>query len=101
LERTEDILTWLKDNAPTAIRIGFAAETNDLDRFATEKLRKKGCDLLVGNDVSQKDAGFEVDTNRAVFYFPNAAARRLELMTKLDLSNLILDEVKVIHQKRG
>ena len=67
LEPTHDFLVDLGRDKPAGqVLVGFAAETDDLVEHATEKLRRKRLDLIVGNDISQPDAGFEVDTNRAV-----------------------------------
>lgn len=68
LTPTTDILAELGRArvGPRPLLVGFAAETSDLLRHAAGKLRRKGCDLLVANDVSAADAGFAVDTNRVV-----------------------------------
>lgn len=68
LTPTTDILAELGRArvGPRPLLVGFAAETTDLLRHAAGKLRRKGCDLLVANDVSAADAGFAVDTNRVV-----------------------------------
>ena len=71
LEPTHDFLVDLGAHKPPGqVLVGFAAETEDLVAHAADKLRRKRLDLIVGNDVGRPDAGFEVDTNRAV------AARR-------------------------
>lgn len=70
LERTPDILADLgrrRGHAARPVLVGFAAETEDLLTHASGKLRSKGVDLIVANDVSRTDAGFEVDTNQATF----------------------------------
>jgi phosphopantothenoylcysteine decarboxylase/phosphopantothenate--cysteine ligase len=70
LERTADILGDLgrrRDGAVRPVLVGFAAETEHLLAHATEKLTSKHVDLIVGNDVSRSDAGFEVETNQATF----------------------------------
>ncbi len=67
LVRTRDILASLSVNKAERLVIGFAAETNDLLKNAQEKLAKKGCDLIVANDVSRKDSAFGGDTNRVSF----------------------------------
>lgn len=48
--------------------VGFAAETNDLDTYATRKLMTKQADLIIGNDVTQVGAGFGTDTNIVTLY---------------------------------
>ena len=67
LERTADILATIAGELNEADRpkviVGFAAETDDLTERARHKLHQKGLDLIVANDVSAADAGFQVDTN--------------------------------------
>ena len=66
---------------------------------ATAKVRAKQLDLLVANDVSQKDAGFDVDTNIVTLLFPDGRKIELEKMSKLDVANRVLDEVVEIRSK--
>jgi phosphopantothenoylcysteine decarboxylase/phosphopantothenate--cysteine ligase len=70
LERTPDVLMGVSDHfqsqAKKPVLVGFAAETQELEAYAKEKLAKKRLDVVVANDVSAKDAGFEAETNRVV-----------------------------------
>lgn len=63
LEKTPDILETLGARKRNQLLIGFAAETSELEHYAMDKLRRKHCDLIVANDVSQEGAGFHGDTN--------------------------------------
>jgi phosphopantothenoylcysteine decarboxylase/phosphopantothenate--cysteine ligase len=82
--------------------VGFAAETDDLVAHATEKLRGKRLDLIVGNDISQPDAGFEVDTNRAVILDADGGRDDVPLLAKSDLAGVILDKVaRLLDQKKA
>ncbi len=107
LEPTHDFLVDLgREKAPTQVLVGFAAETDDLVDNAASKLRAKRLDLIVGNDISQPDAGFEVDTNRAVILDVDGAIDTLPLLAKSDLAGVILDKVagllaqkKLAHEK--
>ena len=104
LEPTEDILAEVGGRigalramvAGTGARlpflVGFAAETGSLDRAAA-KLERKGLDLLVANDVSTPDAGFEVDTNRVSVLAPGRAAETWPLMSKREVAERLLDRV--------
>lgn len=65
LIQTQDILAELSSNKEDRIVIGFAAETNDVMDYAVAKLKRKGCDAIVANDVSRSDAGFSSSNNRA------------------------------------
>jgi len=74
------------------ILVGFAAETGSLDR-AAEKLRAKGVDLMVANDVSEAGSGFGTDTNRVTILDRAGAIDALPLMTKREVADRILDRV--------
>ncbi|CAG5085660.1 CoaBC [Thermobacillus xylanilyticus] len=76
LEKTPDILAEAGRRKTKQLLIGFAAETDDLEANAMDKLRRKNCDLIVANDVTAPGAGFDVDTN-AVSVF-DAAGRTAE-----------------------
>ena len=93
LERTDDILATLAHLSPRPYLVGFAAETEELDRVAPAKLAAKGCDLLVANDVSATDAGFETDENRAVIYDPDGGRQEVPLQSKRMVAARILDRV--------
>ena len=76
--------------------MGFAAETDDLVENAAAKLARKGLDLIVANDVSQPDAGFEVDTNRAILLDSSGSVEEQPLQTKRELADAILDRVPAL-----
>jgi len=95
LTRTRDILADLgawRGARPTPVLVGFAAETHDVVASARAKLARKGVDLIVANDVSRSDAGFEVETNAATLV--DADGERHEpLQPKTELAARILDRV--------
>src|SRR5262249_22664137 len=94
LSPTEDILAELGARAWSGARptlVGFAAETEDVVAHATEKLERKRCDLIVANDVSQSDAGFETETNRVVLVRHGVAPESLPLLSKREVAERILD----------
>jgi phosphopantothenoylcysteine decarboxylase / phosphopantothenate---cysteine ligase len=94
LEPTHDFLVDLgRDKGAGQVLVGFAAETDDLVDNAASKLRTKRLDLIVANDISQPDAGFEVDTNRAVILDADGGIDTLPLLAKSDLAGVILDKV--------
>ena len=102
LERTKDILEELGKKKGNRILIGFAAETEDLIANAQKKLREKNLDLIVVNDVTQPRAGFGLDTNQVKIIYPSGKVRDLPLMSKEEVSKLILDDaVHLLKQKRG
>lgn len=71
--------------------IGFAAETEALDEHAMDKLKRKNCDLIVGNDVSQEGAGFGGDTNVVRFYDQNGLVQALPIQSKWDVARKLLE----------
>jgi phosphopantothenoylcysteine decarboxylase/phosphopantothenate--cysteine ligase len=97
LKRTPDILGDLGTRRLTQGRgpllVGFAAETEDLVARATEKLRKKHADLIVANDVSRSDAGFDVETN-AVTIIGSAGPETLPLQSKHNVAAEVLNRVE-------
>jgi phosphopantothenoylcysteine decarboxylase/phosphopantothenate--cysteine ligase len=94
LEPTTDILAALgRAKRPGQVIVGFAAETERLRENAAAKLASKRVDLMVANDVSAPDAGFEVDTNRAVLLDADGRAEETPLLSKEQLAGLVLDRV--------
>jgi phosphopantothenoylcysteine decarboxylase / phosphopantothenate---cysteine ligase len=79
--------------------VGFAAETEDLLAHAREKLRKKNLDMIVANDVSRHDAGFEVDTNSVKVIYRDGRVEEWELMPKEAVANRLLDRIKEMWEK--
>jgi phosphopantothenoylcysteine decarboxylase/phosphopantothenate--cysteine ligase len=105
LEPTPDILATLGGRKAHQILVGFAAETGRVQEHAAQKLAAKNLDLVVGNDVSTPDAGFEVDTNRATLVNSDGSTEELPLLPKTALATTILDRVRDRlhhqgHQKR-
>jgi phosphopantothenoylcysteine decarboxylase/phosphopantothenate--cysteine ligase len=78
---------------PRPFLIGFAAETDALAENAAKKLKEKNLDMIVANDVSQADAGFNVDTNRALLFFKDGSSCDCGLMSKDQLAGTILDHL--------
>lgn len=91
LEPTQDILKTLRNKKGRRVFIGFAAETERILAGARRKLAEKGLDLIVANDVSRPDAGFDVDTNQVTLMEASGRVRALPLMTKLKVASRILD----------
>jgi len=81
-----DILSLLPQLAPRALRVGFAAETAELEREAQRKLESKGAHLLVGNDVSRPDIGFASDDNEVILFRRDRAPEVLPKMSKAALA---------------
>jgi phosphopantothenoylcysteine synthetase/decarboxylase len=66
--------------------VGFAAETEKLFEHAQAKLERKGCDLLVANDVAQPGIGFDSDENEVMLCLPGGRSRVLPRQSKKDLA---------------
>ena len=94
LEPTTDILAGLgKRKRPGQLLVGFAAETSDVRDQAIDKLRRKGLDLIVANDVSAPGAGFEHDTNSVVILDGAGFEQDVPLTDKREVARVVLDAV--------
>lgn len=91
LEPTTDILTSLSAQRTGQLLVGFAAETNDLILHATQKLKAKGLDLIVANDVTTAGAGFGSDQNAVILIDRHGAVTELSLRPKRQLADDVLD----------
>ena len=90
LVKNPDILASLGERKQQQKLIGFAAETQDVITYGKEKVRKKNLDMLVANDVSKSNAGFDVDTNEVTFIYPGDQIVSLPNMSKLDVAERII-----------
>lgn len=91
LIKNPDILQEIGTLKTHQFVIGFAAETESLDEHAMDKLKRKNCDLIVGNDVSQEGAGFGGDTNVVRFYDHNGLVQALPIQSKWDVARKLLE----------
>jgi phosphopantothenoylcysteine decarboxylase/phosphopantothenate--cysteine ligase len=99
LKKTPDILAEVAARRSNGLLVvGFAAETNDVVEYARSKMKKKGLDLVVANDITKAGAGFNTDTNIATVITPTSETE-LPLMSKRDLADKILDEVIRIRER--
>ena len=96
LEKTPDILAQVKGDF---IRVGFAAESHDVVANARDKVKRKGLDLIVANDITEKDCGFGTETNRVTLIDGKGKAEELPLLPKGEVANRILDRVGAILTK--
>lgn len=90
LVRNPDIVAGVSGDF---VKVGFAAESDDLIENAAAKLKSKGLDLIVANDITAADSGFDVDTNRVVFIDRRGAPEHLPLMLKSEVAHRLLDRV--------
>src|SRR2546421_277252 len=97
LEPTPDVLAELGERKqPGQLLVGFAAETEHVEEHAAEKLTGKRVDMMVANDVSAADSGFEVDTNRAILLYSSGSQEKTPLLDKHELADLLLDRVAAV-----
>ena len=93
LVKNPDILQGLGSKKSHQILVGFAAETEHVIKYGQDKVAKKNLDMLVANDVSKSNAGFNVDTNEGYFLYPDKEPKEMPNMKKSDLARHILREV--------
>ncbi|MDH3296442.1 MAG: bifunctional phosphopantothenoylcysteine decarboxylase/phosphopantothenate--cysteine ligase CoaBC, partial [Acidimicrobiia bacterium] len=94
LEPTVDILAALGAGKPDhQVLVGFAAETNDLRANAVDKLRRKGADILVANDVSAPGVGFAHDTNAVTLLGSDGSVVEVPLSSKDAIARAVLEAV--------
>lgn len=97
LIKTVDILKELGENKKNnSILVGFAAETENLDKNATQKMKKKNLDIIVANDVSRQDTGFDSEDNSAKIFFKNGKIIEIEKMTKRKMAAEVIYSLKDI-----
>ena len=97
LEKNIDILNYVSshNSMRPKLVIGFAAETNNLDKNAIEKLKNKNCDWIIANDVSKKESGFNSEFNEVTIHYKNKEIKKekLSLKRKSEISEEIVDRI--------
>ena len=93
LVKNPDILKGLGEHKTHQLLVGFAAETEHVVDYGMDKVRRKNLDMLVANDVSKSNAGFNVDTNEGYFLYPNKEPKIMANMQKSELARYIIGEV--------
>ena len=94
LQRTPDILADLGALKTHPFLVGFAAETDDIENNALQKMAKKNCDMICANDVSESGSGFGSETNRLTICLREGAPIRLPMLQKSEAAERILDEIE-------
>ena len=95
LEKNVDILSYISNHnsmRPKLV-IGFAAETNNLEDNAIDKLKNKNCDMIIANDVSNKSIGFDSDLNEVTIFYKNNKKEKLFAKNKSLISEEIVERV--------
>jgi len=96
LIQTPDILRNLGQKKKGKVLVGFAAETQNVVDNALRKMKEKKLDLVVANDVSQKEIGFESDFNQVSIVNPKGKVFQTERMSKREISQIIFDKIEEI-----
>ncbi len=95
LEKNVDILNYISNHnslRPKLV-IGFAAETNNLEKYASEKLNEKNCDWIIANDVSNKKIGFDSDFNEVSIFYKNKDSEKLKYKLKSEISDEVVEKI--------
>ncbi len=92
LIKNPDIISSI--NKAGLIKVGFAAETQDIEINAKKKIAAKNLDFVVANDITSEASGFSSDNNKVIIIHSDDTIERLPLMPKYDVGNAILDRVK-------
>jgi phosphopantothenoylcysteine decarboxylase/phosphopantothenate--cysteine ligase len=95
LEKNVDILNYVSNHNSLRPRlvVGFAAETNNLENYANEKLNEKNCDWMVANDVSNKKIGFDSNFNEVSIFYKNNKADKLKYKLKSEISDELVEKI--------
>lgn len=102
LERTPDVLGSMRSVFRfTGFLVGFAAETENLVSNAMDKLQRKGCDLVIANDVSRKDTGFDSEENEVILCFPSGQTELLPKQSKRELAREIIRRVVALATQKA
>ena len=100
LVENPDILREISARKGDRTIVGFAAESHDVAEAAKRKLVRKGCDLIVANDISRTDAGFEVDENAVLFVWPTGEIEALSLLPKSGVAAELFDRIEKLREGR-
>ncbi len=95
LEKNVDILNYISNHnslRPKLV-IGFAAETNNLEKYANKKLNEKNCDWIIANDVSNKKIGFDSDFNEVSIFYKNKDTEKLKYKPKSEISDEVVEKI--------
>ncbi len=100
LVENPDILAEISARKGARTIIGFAAESDDVVGAARRKLARKGCDLIVANDISRTDSGFEVEQNAVVLVWPDGGLEELPLLPKPGVAAALFDRIEKLRDRR-
>lgn len=98
-KRTTDILKYLGDNKKHQYLVGFAAETQNIEPYAQDKLARKNADVIISNNVGDQSIGFSSDDNELTMHFKNKDMVNIKKGKKVELAKQILDELETRWQQ--
>ncbi|TDI16970.1 MAG: bifunctional phosphopantothenoylcysteine decarboxylase/phosphopantothenate--cysteine ligase CoaBC [Acidobacteria bacterium] len=101
LEKTVDILKRLGQRKEWQFVVGFAAESGAVRENARRKLQEKGLDLIVGNDISPQDQGFESDFNQVIVIDSDGREEEFPLLPKRDVARILWDKIETHYARRA
>jgi len=93
-KKTIDILTEIGRNKGNKVLVGFAAETEKLNKMALKKLKEKNLDIIVANEIGVPGSGFQSDSNKVTIFTKDNKKVELPLMSKTNLASRILDMIE-------
>ncbi|MGD9133216.1 MAG: bifunctional phosphopantothenoylcysteine decarboxylase/phosphopantothenate--cysteine ligase CoaBC [Desulfobacterales bacterium] len=93
LQQNKDILKTLGQKKKQQVLVGFAAETRELNKNATQKMAEKNLDIIAGNLVGSADSGFASDTNTVTLFFKDGTTESLPAMDKMEVAHILLDRL--------
>ena len=97
---TRDILDSLGHRQDRRfLLVGFAAETNDLEQNAMQKLLDKNCDVIIANDVSSSNSGMESDANEVTVLFQNGERQKISRAPKRNIARELVKIFQILQQK--
>jgi phosphopantothenoylcysteine decarboxylase/phosphopantothenate--cysteine ligase len=98
---TQDILKKLGERKGDRMLIGFAAETENIEGNALQKAKDKNLDFVVANNIADETIGFESDVNQVIFVYPDGQVTHTEKMSKMNISQIIWDNVEGLLGKKS
>jgi phosphopantothenoylcysteine decarboxylase/phosphopantothenate--cysteine ligase len=101
LIKNQDILKALGAKKTGQILVGFAAETEELEKHAGQKLKAKNLDIIVGNLVNVPASGFQSDTNQVTFFYRDGSKEPLPVMEKEAVAHVLLDRILNLKTKKA
>ncbi len=98
-KRTQDILKYLGDNKKHQYLVGFAAETQNIEQYAQDKLERKNADVIISNNVGDQSIGFNSDDNELMMHFKDKQTVKIKKSKKVALARQIIEELETRWQQ--